>query len=364
MARILEEETGKGRLPGRAALLHRRPRAGAPRRRARAAISVHRHRDVQEFRRAARHRRGCCRRTVSWSRPTRRISRRCRIAASATSRPMWSRPPRCWPRCAASTLDEIARQTTENFFRLFAQSAARRRPPPHDADVHHPRLRLVRRRAAPGARLGRLRSDNPKNRRRRCSLLVERHGAGGVTRVLVDTSPDLREQLSTPTSTGSTPCSTPTSMPTTPTASTTCAALFISAAGASTSMLDDADLAHADDALRLLLRDAARQRLSADPRRCTGMAPGQPLTIDGKGGPITALPFLQDHGDIKSLGFRFGGVGLFLRPARPAGRERGGARRASTSGSSTRCATRRIRAISASPTRWPGSSGSSRSARS
>jgi phosphoribosyl 1,2-cyclic phosphate phosphodiesterase len=35
---------------------------------------------------------------------------------------------------------------------------------------------------------------NPKNRRRRCSLLVE-HGTARRTRVLVDTSPDLREQL-------------------------------------------------------------------------------------------------------------------------------------------------------------------------
>ena len=36
---------------------------------------------------------------------------------------------------------------------------------------------------------------NPKNRRRRCSLLVEREDSNGTTRVLVDTSPDLREQL-------------------------------------------------------------------------------------------------------------------------------------------------------------------------
>jgi phosphoribosyl 1,2-cyclic phosphate phosphodiesterase len=36
---------------------------------------------------------------------------------------------------------------------------------------------------------------NPKNRRRRCSLLVERTGLGGVTRVLIDTGPDLRDQL-------------------------------------------------------------------------------------------------------------------------------------------------------------------------
>src|SRR5438067_1180461 len=37
--------------------------------------------------------------------------------------------------------------------------------------------------------------DNPKNRRRRTSLLVEQRNTLGVTRILVDTSPDLREQL-------------------------------------------------------------------------------------------------------------------------------------------------------------------------
>ncbi len=44
--------------------------------------------------------------------------------------------------------------------------------------------------------------SDPRNRRRRCSLLVERRerqgearGEGAPTTVLVDTSPDLREQL-------------------------------------------------------------------------------------------------------------------------------------------------------------------------
>src|SRR2546429_7089277 len=37
--------------------------------------------------------------------------------------------------------------------------------------------------------------NNPKNRRRRCSLLLEKRANGGVTRVLIHTSPDLREQL-------------------------------------------------------------------------------------------------------------------------------------------------------------------------
>ena len=35
---------------------------------------------------------------------------------------------------------------------------------------------------------------NPKNRRRRCSMLVERETDQGVTRVLIDTSPDMREE--------------------------------------------------------------------------------------------------------------------------------------------------------------------------
>lgn len=37
--------------------------------------------------------------------------------------------------------------------------------------------------------------NNPKNHRRRCSLLVERDGPQGTTSVLIDTSPDMRSQL-------------------------------------------------------------------------------------------------------------------------------------------------------------------------
>src|SRR5436305_15213593 len=36
---------------------------------------------------------------------------------------------------------------------------------------------------------------NPKNRRRRCSILVTRESPQGTTTLLVDTSPDLRQQL-------------------------------------------------------------------------------------------------------------------------------------------------------------------------
>ena len=35
---------------------------------------------------------------------------------------------------------------------------------------------------------------------------------------------------------------------------------------------------------------------------------GEPVTVNGAGGPITALPVLQQHGDIPSLGYRFGGL--------------------------------------------------------
>src|ERR1700704_5692256 len=37
--------------------------------------------------------------------------------------------------------------------------------------------------------------SNPRERRRRCSLLVERQSGNGITRIVIDTSPDLREQL-------------------------------------------------------------------------------------------------------------------------------------------------------------------------
>ena len=42
---------------------------------------------------------------------------------------------------------------------------------------------------------GRCDPNNPKNRRRRCSLLAERTSERGTTRIVIDTSPDLREQL-------------------------------------------------------------------------------------------------------------------------------------------------------------------------
>jgi len=38
------------------------------------------------------------------------------------------------------------------------------------------------------------------------------------------------------------------------------------------------------------------------------LEPRKPVTIEGQAGSIEALPVLQNHGDIPSLGFRFGNV--------------------------------------------------------
>jgi phosphoribosyl 1,2-cyclic phosphate phosphodiesterase len=160
----------------------------------------------------------------------------------------------------------------------------------------------------PGLGWGKCNPANAKNRRRRCSLLVERRsGDGGVTRVLIDTGPDLREQLN----------------------------------DAQVDWLDGvlythehADHTHGVDDLRGLFIHKRRrievyldEPTSAMMRTRFGycfetpagrnyppilnenrVTAGQPVTITGEGGPITAMPFLQDHGDIVSLGYRIEGL--------------------------------------------------------
>jgi phosphoribosyl 1,2-cyclic phosphate phosphodiesterase len=162
----------------------------------------------------------------------------------------------------------------------------------------------------PGLGWGACDPKNPKNRRRRCSLLVERLAdAGGEprTRVLVDTSPDLREQLLD-------------------TEVDWLDGIFYTH--------EHADHTHGIDDLRaLFIRGRRRldvyvdeptsrvltQRFGYCFETPPGSAyppilnehrimPGTPVEIRGEGGPITVTPFLQDHGDIPSLGYRFGPV--------------------------------------------------------
>ncbi len=46
-----------------------------------------------------------------------------------------------------------------------------------------------------GGNWGECDPQNPKNNRRRCALMVQRITAGGTTNILIDTSPDMRNQL-------------------------------------------------------------------------------------------------------------------------------------------------------------------------
>ena len=144
---------------------------------------------------------------------------------------------------------------------------------------------------------------NPKNRRRRCSLLIEQTGAEGTTRVLIDTTPDMRDQL----------------------------------LDAGVGVLDavvythsHADHMHGIDDLRQVVFNL-RRRLpvwadgptqeallsrfgyafvqpadSPYPPILDLYAMDGPITVTGEGGPITLSPFRAEHGSMDALGFRIG----------------------------------------------------------
>jgi phosphoribosyl 1,2-cyclic phosphate phosphodiesterase len=134
---------------------------------------------------------------------------------------------------------------------------------------------------------------NPKNRRRRVSILVEEQG----TRILIDTSPDLREQLLAANV-------------------TSLDAVFLTH--------DHADHTHGIDDLRGLVQ-TMRQRMPVymDNRTrgvmmqrfgyifegaagYSAMADARVLTGDVRIGALTVRPFRQHHGPIDSVGYRFG----------------------------------------------------------
>ena len=148
---------------------------------------------------------------------------------------------------------------------------------------------------------------NPKNRRRRCSLLVERSGPDGVTRLLVDMSPDMREQL----------------------------------LDAAVNHLDAIILTHPhadhvhgiDDVRPLVLHHRKRIDVHMDAatsrtvRAAFGyifetppgsnypallndrrVSPPEPFRIAGSGGAIDVTPFTVGHGEIDALGLRIEGL--------------------------------------------------------
>jgi phosphoribosyl 1,2-cyclic phosphate phosphodiesterase len=148
---------------------------------------------------------------------------------------------------------------------------------------------------------------NPKNRRRRCSLLVGRRHKDRWTRILVDTSPDLREQLIDAD------------------VDWLDAVLFTHQHADHTHGIDDlrALAIHRRRRIDVYLDEITAKVVGSRFRYCFvtppgsayppilnehRLSPGEAVTVEGEGGPIIALPFLQDHGDIPSLGFRFGGL--------------------------------------------------------
>ncbi len=156
-----------------------------------------------------------------------------------------------------------------------------------------------------GGRWGDCDPANPKNYRRRCSLLIRRETEAGTTAVLIDTSPDLRAQL----------------------------------LDAGVGLLDavvythaHADHVHGIDDLRMIVfnrrvrlpvwADAPTQEALYDRFAYAFVQPEGspyppildmhsikgPVTIEGAGGAITLMPFEVEHGSIAALGFRVGDV--------------------------------------------------------
>jgi phosphoribosyl 1,2-cyclic phosphate phosphodiesterase len=149
--------------------------------------------------------------------------------------------------------------------------------------------------------------ENPRNRRRRSSLLVERIGPDGITAVIIDTSPDLREQL---------------------------LSAGVRRLDGVVYTHDHADHTHGIDDLRILCyMQRHRIPIWADPRTlkllkqrfdyCFETPPGSmyppildarvienhaPVTISGPGGELTFQPFRQIHGNIDTLGIKVGRV--------------------------------------------------------
>jgi phosphoribosyl 1,2-cyclic phosphate phosphodiesterase len=151
---------------------------------------------------------------------------------------------------------------------------------------------------------------DPRNRRSRCSLLVRRpspHGPEHETTVLVDTSPDLRLQT---------------------------VAAGVRRVDAVLYTHDHADQTHGIDDLRVYFltsrrrtpcyMDAATRRTLMDrfgyifesrggyPAICEArdLPPhGGAWEVDGPSGAIPILTFDQDHGAIRSVGYRIGPLG-------------------------------------------------------
>ena len=147
--------------------------------------------------------------------------------------------------------------------------------------------------------------SNPRNRRRRCAMLVERINQSGTTRALIDTGPDLREQL---------------------------LAADVSELDGVVYTHPHADHVHGVDDLRVVVYNLEqRLKVYADGPTANALINrfgyvfvqpegsayppildlhniDGPVTISGAGGDIVLTPFTAKHGRIDALGFRIGGL--------------------------------------------------------
>ena len=148
---------------------------------------------------------------------------------------------------------------------------------------------------------------NPKNRRRRCSVLLEQTGKTGTTRVVIDTSPDFRDQMLTSN---------------------------VGEIDGVWVTHEHADHTHGFDDLRAFyLRQRRRVPIWADEptlamlrqrfaycfESASGsdyppiveshtIAGGTDFLTPGAGGAIVARPFAVQHGTVEALGFRIGNL--------------------------------------------------------
>ena len=152
-----------------------------------------------------------------------------------------------------------------------------------------------------GGHWGECDPGDPRNQRRRCSLLIEREGHDGTTRILVDTTPDMRAQLLD---------------------------AHVGTLDAVVYTHPHADHVHGIDDLRQIVfnmrrrlpvwadgptQDALLSRFgyafvqpegSPYPPILDMHTIDGPFDITGDGGTITLHPFKVNHGSIDALGFR------------------------------------------------------------
>ncbi len=154
-----------------------------------------------------------------------------------------------------------------------------------------------------GGKWGACNPDEPRNRRRRCSLLVQRFEAGGATNVLVDTSPDLRSQLLDAE------------------VGLLDAVVFTHEHADHTNGLDDLRMVamNRQERIPVFASPAAAAAVTSRFGYAFRTPEGSsyppfldiklidgPLNIQGAGGAVTLAPFEVEHGDITALGFRIG----------------------------------------------------------